>query len=39
MRASTGITVKNVKDYYCPECDKVFHLSSVDILRHKQKHK
>ncbi len=33
------ILAKNCKDYYCPECDKVFKFSAVDILRHKKSHK
>lgn len=30
---------KNSREYYCPDCDKLFQFSSVEILRHKQIHK
>ena len=28
-----------VKEYYCQECKETLNLSSIDILKHKRKHK
>lgn len=27
-----------LKEYHCPACDKLLHLTPVDILRHKRRH-